>query len=458
MAPAPPQNLRELLSAWRSEGEVLDIHASVDPVHEVAAITAEVQAGTNQIVVFHEVRGSSVPVVTNIYGSRRRLHRMLGVGGEAGRNACEALNGHISRCLAYRGAATVPAGAEAVARVDTRLSELPILTYHAEDAGAYLTTGILLVKDSATGVHNLSFHRGLVVSDEELRISIGPRHDLGAIQRAAEGRGEAVEGVFLVGVSPAIFLAACTSIPADADELALAAAIGGSPIPVSPAVTVGLQVPEASDVVIEGRILPDVRGAEAPFGEWMGYYVEARQSHVFRVTRTARKPQALFHGLVCGSNEDLRPLELTTAARIYKTLAAQFPGVTDVVCFPTMLCTVIQMRPAYEGHARQVLLAAITAHFLYSKLCIVVDEDVDPYSLDDVIWAYVTRARPDEKTLVLGGLPGFYRDPHKDHWGRLALDATIPWGREAEFRRKTIPGRAAVDMARLLAAVPSTRP
>ena len=442
---------------WRERGHVIDIHDEVDPVHEAAAITAAVQDAGNEVVVFHRVRGSAMPVVTNLYGSRERLGLMLGAGPDSQSNLCQALNRHIDACQA----AGRPRGGDADGpdpRQETTLGALPFLTYHEEDAGPYLTTGIILVKDPATGVHNLSFHRGMRVGDHELRISIGPRHDLGAIQREAEQRDEAVEAVFLVGVSPGMFIAGCTSIPKDADEMALAESIDGIPLAGRRAKTVDLMVPDAADIVIEGRILPKVRRKEAPFGEWMGYYIPEKESHVFEVTRVARRPDALFHGLVCGSNEDLRPLELSTAARIFKVLSNQFPGILDVTCHPTMLCTVIQIRQSYEGQARQVLMAAISAHFLYSKLCIVVDEDVDIYRLDDVLWAYVTRARPDQRTLVLGDLPGFFRDPHKDHWGRLALDATIPWGRQDEFRRKTIPGRGQVDLARLLKSRYSSQP
>ena len=447
---AATATLRQTVQYWRDRGQVLDFHSGLSARHEVAAVTAEVQDRGNEICVFHQVNGHAMPVVTNIYGSRHRLGAMLGVGGVAGDTMCRAINTHIARGQALGTAATVPAiGPDP--RREVALGELPLLTYHAEDAGAYLTTGILLVRDPDTGVRNLSFHRGMRVSDTELRISIGPRHDLGRIQRLAEERGETLEAAFLVGVTPALFLAACTSIPPDADEVALAAAIAGAPFPVRPAATIDLQIPDGADIVIEGRILPRERRAEAPFGEWMGYYVPEKQSHVFQVMRTAARPQALLHGLVCGSGDDLRPLEATTAARIYKTLTAQFDCVLDVVCFPSMLVTAVKIRQAYEGQSRQVLMAAITAHFLYSKVCIVVDEDVDIYRLDDVLWAYATRARPDERTQVLGQLPGFFRDPHKDHWGRLGLDGTMPWGRFEEFRRKQIPGRDKVDLQALLA-------
>lgn len=91
------------------------------------------------------------------------------------------------------------------------------------------------------------------------------------------------------------------------------------------------------------------------------------------------------------------------------------------------------------------------SHLDYNKLCVVVDEDVDIYNMEEVVWAFLTRGRADTRTMVLHDVPGFYRDPHKDHWGRLALDATRPWGREAEFQRKRIPGDDdALDLAAYL--------
>ena len=446
--------LKDYISFWREQGHVIDIHAQVESRFEAAAITAEVQANTNQIVMFHNIQGHQLPVVMNIYGCRDRLRQMVGAGGPAGPTLSAAINTHITACLAPAEPFTQLDNTQGGDWSPTKLSELPVLTYHEEDAGAYITSGIVIARDPDSGVHNLSFHRGMVVSDTELRISIGPRHDLGRIQQRAEDKGQSVDAVFLIGVSPEIFLAACTSIPPDADELALAAAIKGSSLPMRRSHALGLDIPVDSDIVIEGRILPNIRRDEAPFGEWMGNYIEEKQSHVFEVIHAERRQDAVFHGLICGSNEDLRPLEMATAARIYKTLSAQFSGIIDVTCHPNMLCTVVKLKQTYEGQARQVLLATISAHFLYSKLCIVVDEDVDIYDLEDVFWAYVTRARPDERTLILGQLPGFYRDPHKDHWGRLALDATIPWGREHEFRRKSIPGRKTVDLQALLAAGP----
>ena len=110
------------------------------------------------------------------------------------------------------------------------------------------------------------------------------------------------------------------------------------------------------------------------------------------------------------------------------------------------MITIIKLRKAYEGHAQHALLAAVGAHLDYSKVCIAVDEDVDIQNIEEVMWSFVTRGRADTRTTIVTDVPGFYRDPHKDHWGRLLIDATGPWGREAEFHRKRIPGEESIRL------------
>ncbi|MFI4982793.1 MAG: UbiD family decarboxylase, partial [Nevskiales bacterium] len=132
---------------------------------------------------------------------------------------------------------------------------------------------------------------------------------------------------------------------------------------------------------------------------------------------------------------------------VYQALkAASLRGIVDVACVPFVMSTVVKIEQQYEGHAKQVMLTAIGANHDWSKTVIVVDEDVDIDDFNDVWWAYLTRGRADSRALVLADVPGFYRDPMKDMWGRLGIDATVPFGRKAEFERKRIPGAASLDL------------
>jgi 4-hydroxybenzoate decarboxylase len=211
-------------------------------------------------------------------------------------------------------------------------------------------------------------------------------------------------------------------------------------------------VPAETEIVIEGRILPNLRRPEGPFGEFLGSYVPVGDNHVFEVSAVVARRDAIYHALVCGSPEDLRLLELSVATRVYQALlAAKQRGIVDVACVPNVLSTVVQIEQLYEGHARQVMLTAMGANHDYSKSVLVVDDDVDINDFDDVWWAYLTRGRADARTLVVPDVPGFYRDPHKDFFGRLGIDATVPFGRKQEFLRKRIPGADAIDLGHYLA-------
>lgn len=442
--------MRSFIDDLAARGELAVVRRPVDPRHQLAAVTKAVQRAGEQAVLFEAVEGTPMPVVSNLYGSHERLCRLVGAGDKT---FCERWIELTDACIASRDSDVLePAPASVEAEfVSGRLSDLPAITYHARDAGPYFTSAIFLAKEPDSGVPNLSFHRSMQVSDKELRVRLGSTHDLARYQAKAEARGEPLEAALMLSCGPEIFLAACASLPYEASELVMAAKIKGGKIPMRRCRTIDLEVPAAVDIVVEGRFLPGVKRPEGPFGEFMGNYVEVGDNHVFEVSHVSYRPGAVFHALLCGSPEDLRPLEAVTAARVYRHVSAQIPGVIDVCCRPNVMISIIKIRKAYEGHGKHAILAALGSYLDYNKVVIVVDEDVDIYDLDDVMWAYMTRGRADTRAMILNDIPGFYRDPHKDHWGRLAIDATMPWGREKEFARKTVAGEDAIDLKEWLA-------
>ena len=437
--------MRPFIDDLARRGELAVVHRPVDPRHQLAAVTRAVQKAGEQAVLFKAVEGTAMPVVSNLYGSHERLRRLIGAGDKT---FCQRWIELTDACLAARDADVLepaPAGVQEEF-VSGTLSGLPAVTYHARDAGPYFTSAIFLAREPDSGVPNLSFHRSMYVSDSEVRVRLGSTHDLARYQAKAEARGEPLEAALLLSCPPEIFLSACASLPYEASELVMAAQIAGGKIAMRPCKTIALDVPASVDIVVEGRFLPNVKRPEGPFGEFMGNYVGVGDNHVFEISHVSWRPGAVFHALTCGSPEDLRPLEAVTAARVYRHVSAQMTGVIDVCCRPNVMISIIKIRKTYEGQGKHAILAALGSHLDYNKVVIVVDEDVDIYDLDDVMWAYMTRGRADTRAMILNDIPGFYRDPHKDHWGRLCIDATMPFGREAEFARKSIPGEDAIDL------------
>lgn len=440
--------MREFVSELVKAGDMVTVGRQVDPRFELAAVTRAVQKRGTQAVQFENVAGSNMPVVSNLYGCHDRLTRLIGANGRPFTHRwAELMDAPLPSGAATR---DVPFPAD---RVSGSLSQLPQITYHGLDAGPYITSGIFIAKEPDTGVLNLSFHRSMFVSDRELRIRLGSSHDLYRYQAKAEARGEAVEAAMMIGVAPEVFLAACSSPPHGVSELNMAAKISGKPVPMMPCRSIDMRVPASAEIVVEGRILPKVRRPEGPFGEFMGYYVPVGDNHIFEISDVHWRPQPLYHALVCGTPEDMRPLEAVTAARIYKHVSSVAPGVLDVSCRPNIMVTILKLRKQYEGHAQHVLLAAVGSHLDFNKVCIAVDEDVDIYNMEEVMWSFMTRGRADTRTTVIANMPGFYRDEHKDHWGRLLLDATAPFGREADFHRKRVPGEDTIKLEDYLKTV-----
>jgi 4-hydroxybenzoate decarboxylase len=433
--------MHDYLAQLRVDGDLVTVTREVDPRFELAAVTRAFQQRGDKAVLFERIRGTQIPVLTNVYSSRRRLADIVGAGRHS---FCHRWSELLTACES----AAPPAALEVQRPGDLvtgKLSDLPLMTYHARDAGPYLTAGIYLAKDPDTGIPNLSFHRSMYVSDSELRVRLGDTHNLTAYQRRAEEQGKALEAVILIGVTPPLFMAACASIPEAASELALAATLAESPLATYPAATVDLSIPLGTEIVIEGRFLPGERRPEGPFGEFLGYYVPEGDNHVFEVSAVHWRPNAVFHSILCGSAEDHVPMQAINAAKTFRHLDARLPGILDVSCAPGFMNTTIRIRQMYDGHARQVLLAAFGADMDYNKLCIVVDEDDNADDIGEVIRAFVSRGRIDRRVMVIDDVPGFYRDPHRDHWGRIGLDATRPFGRAAEFEKKSIPGARDVD-------------
>ena len=428
--------MRDYLKQLTERGEVRTINKTVNPKFELAGLTQISQQRDDAAILFNDVKGTQIPVISNIYGSRKRLCEI--VNAEEG-NFCKVW-GDLTERLQNSSVDDHIVQSTESDRISGKLSDLPQITYFEKDAGPYFTSAIFLAKHPETGVNNLSFHRSMYVDDDELRVRLGSTHDLFHYYEAAEAKNEPLSAALLIGTAPEIFISACASLKKDEDELAMASIIKGSPIGMSACESIDLMVPGDTEIVIEGQFLPNTLKPEGPFGEFMGYYVPVGDNHVFQVLNVSWRRDPVFHALVCGTPEDMYPLDYATASRIYRDLNEKLPGIINVACYPFIMNTVVQIRKESEEQVREVLMAAVNANTDYSKTCMVIDEDVNIHDLNDVWWAYLTRGRADTRAEIIKDMPGFYRDDKKDHWGRLLIDATKPLDRQDEFERKLIPG------------------
>ena len=241
-------------------------------------------------------------------------------------------------------------------------------------------------------------------------------------------------------------------MPLGHDELEIAGALAGRPIDVVRCLTNEVRVPADAEIVIEGRILPDVREPEGPFGEFPQYYGERANRHVMQVDAVTTREHPLFHMIVGGGLEHLLLGAIPREATILASLQRNFPGVEDVhlgLGGVGRYHLSIKLRKSQDGEGKNVLLGAFAAHYDI-KQAIVVDTDVDIHDPREVEWAVATRFQADRDLIIIPHSQGSKLDPSSDNGvgAKMGLDATIPVGApEMKFKRIRVPGEMEVDLA-----------
>ncbi len=241
-------------------------------------------------------------------------------------------------------------------------------------------------------------------------------------------------------------------MPNDCDELEIAGALHGRPLDVVKCVTSDIRVPAEAEIVLEGRILANVREPEGPFGEFPQYYGPRADRPVMEVTAVTHRKDAIFHTIVGGGLEHQLLGAIPKEATLLASLRRNFPNVIDVHLAPGGVMRFhlyIKIRKRQEGEGKNVMLGAFAASFDL-KHVIVVDDDVDIHNPTEVEWAVATRFQADRDLLIVPESQGSRLDPsNRDGVGaKMGIDATKPLKADAMiFKRIRVPGEDAIDVA-----------
>lgn len=430
-----PHDLRSFLELLDGHGLLLRLDRPVDAAAEAARLMRELEL-RGVAGLFTDVRDADASLVYNLIGTRRALAIALGVEP---RDVVRRFRAALEHRHEPVRVADAPVQAVVHKGDDADLRRLPLVTHSEKDAAPYVTAGMVIAHDPATGARNVSVNRMMFVGPRETGIRMMPPQQLGVIQAKAEEAGRDLPAAVAIGVHPLDTLAAGTSLPSGEDELALAGGLRGEPLRLVRAVSVDLDVPADAEVVLEGYIPAGVREPEGPYGDFLQFYVQEMPNHRFRVTAITHRRDPIFQTMVAGSPEDVNLLGLSREAEIVAAVERTGGELVDLRLGPTILGCTLAIRQRYAGEARNVALAALGAYG-WLKYCIVVDEDVDVHDMDDVWWALTARSSPERAIRVLAGTPAFPRDPHGVHGSKAIIDATIPLGEWRDFERKRPPG------------------
>jgi 4-hydroxy-3-polyprenylbenzoate decarboxylase len=395
---------------------------------------------------------SGFRVLNGLLNSPRRTALTLGLGADldsrglvqAWRQRLRSLE-PIAPRLVERG--PILENEQRTAAID--LWQFPTPKWHEEDGGRYLGTACaVMTRDPDTGWINSGTYRVQVHDERTLSIFISPgKH--GLIHRQKHfSAGQPCPVVISFGQDPLLFLVAAQSVGYGVSELGYAGGIKGGPIAIL-AGDHGIPFPAHAEIVVEGVILPDETRTEGPFGESTGYYASgARDEYVMRVDRLLYRDDPIITAAPPGRppGENTYALSICRSALVWDALEqAGVPDVAGVCCHPvagSRMLHVVAIRQRYPGHAKQAALALLgcSQGAYLSRYVVVVDEDIDPYDLEAVIWAVTTRCEPEGDIDIVrrmwsGPLDPIVPPEHKGFSSRAILDATRPWEWRDQFPR-----------------------
>jgi len=405
--------------------------------------------------VFPAPGGHPVPVISGLLSRRAWMAEAMGVPEDE----LLARLDHACRHPVRWREVTEPA-CQQVIHDDVDLRKLlPAPTHNEHDFGAYITAGLLVSRRPDTGIQNVSIHRLQISGPDRLGALILPRHTL-AFFAEREARGADLDIAIVVGVDPLTLMASQAVVPIDHDELEIAGALRGAPLPVARCLTNEVRVPADAEIVLEGRMLAGVREEEGPFGEFPQYYGERALRHVIQVDLVTHRTAPMYHTIVGGGLEHLLLGAVPREASFLSQLRASFSCVRDVHLSVGGTCRyhlAVQLEQPKPGEARNVIMAALGAHYDIKHVT-VVDTDVDVHDPTQVEWAVATRFQADRDLIVVPGAQGSKLDPSTvDGVGaKMGMDATVPAdAAEGRFTRIRVPGQDELDLEQLVAPAPS---
>ncbi len=423
------KDLRSYLKQLDSLGpeEWVRIKKKISPRYETTAILYQLEnEGRYPAVLFESIEGYSIPAVTNLHATRKRIALALGVD-EA--SLVEEYRKRDAERILPRMVENGPVKEVVLKGEDLDLNGLPLFTHFDINNAPYITAGIVVARDPVSKVRNLSFNRGMLVGRNRLRVHMAPGMQLGRCYRNAEDREEPLDIAIIIGVHPAFAIGALALVPFEVDEYDVIGGILQEPVPLVKCETVDLEVPAYAEIVLEGKILPHIREDEGPFGEFSGHSVGVAKHHVIEINVITHRREPIYQDIFTGHSEQRLMGGVPREALLYKAVRAVAPG-TRAVHMPISGCCrfhcYISLDKRTDGEVRNAAFAALAAD-LYLKHIVIVDSDIDVYNERDVLWAVANRVQTNRDLTIIPDCQGSEIDPSAEKGGlttKMIVDAT----------------------------------
>ncbi len=438
-------DLRSWLDQLERDGELVRWQESADLSYDIPRILED-NDGRSAVLFEKPAFSPSLAgvVVGNTLGSRAQAARALGVSKD---QVLARYLRALENPITPREVSQVEAPVLEVEEADVRVDLLPAPWHHEKDSGRYITAAIVVARSLSNGVYNWSIHRLQINDSKHLGIFILPRH-LWRMFTEAEHQGKDLPVALAIGLPPAYTLASQALTAYGVDEASVAGGLLGVPAPLVKSPRYGLLSPAMAEFLLEGRILANVRQPEGPFGEFPRTYGPRSDKPVVRVEAIYHRRNPYFQTILPASREHMLLGAIPRECALYKATQQVSANVKDVVLTFASGCryhAVVAMTPRLPGEAKNVILAAFAAANEVKRV-VVVNDDIDIHSPEDVEWALATRFQPGRDLILIREALGSPLDPSADSRGvtdKWGLDATIPVGADpSRFERVKTPRRS----------------
>lgn len=468
-------DIRSALALLSDEpGELLQTDELVDPMAELSGVYRYVGAhGTvmrptrkGPAMLFNQIKGyRDMRVLIGLLCSRERVAKLLGTTPE---NLAFLLKDSVNTPIPPKLVESASAPCQEVVHLASEadfdlLKILPAPTNTEDDAGPYFTMGMCYGSDPQTGEHDITIHRLCVQGKDEISMYFAPGRHLDEFRQKAEAAGKPMPISISIGVDPAIEIGACfepPTTPLGFDELSIAGSLRGEAVELVQCQTIDARAIARAEIVIEGELLPNVRVREdqntntgKAMPEFPGYTGVAKAAiPLIKVNAVTHRRHPILQTCIGPSDEHTNMAGIPTEASILDMVERALPGFVQNVHCPSpgtgKYLAVIQVKKRFEadeGRQRQAALLAFSA-FSELKHVMLVDEDVDLYDMNDVMWAMTTRYQGDVSTAFIPGVRCHPLDPSADPdfspsiqahgiTCKTIFDCTVPYALKDRFVR-----------------------
>lgn len=468
------ENLEEFVSCLERAGELKRIKIEVDPILEISHITDRVCKSQGPALLFERVKGFSIPVLTNTFGSYKRITLALGVESleEISRRIESLLEMEIPQGLIQK-LRLIPKYAklmgyipeivkkapcqEVIYQDEASFDRLPILQYWPKDGGRYLTSTQVFTKNLENGKRNVGMYRMQIYDGQRAGLHCQIHHDGHRVLKQYQAAQKNMEVAIALGGDPALTYAASAPMPWGMDELLLAGFLRSRKVELVKCKTIDLGVPANAEIILEGYVDSGERVEEGPFGDHTGYYTPPDYYPVFHLTCITHRKNPIYPAILVGKPpmEDAY-LGKATERIFLPLIKSQLPEIIDLNLpveggFHNL--AIVSIKKEYPFHARKVMHSLWgLGQLMFLKVIIVVDEEVDVHNWSEVIWKAGNSIDPKRDTCFVDG-PVDLLD-HASYLpmigSKMGIDATKKWREEGYERVWPEEARMTPEMIQLV--------